>query len=199
MRFSCDRAALVEKLNVLARGVSSRSALPRALRRAAPGARRSSRPLLHRHGAVDQGDPHHRDRSRGRGGRPGAALHRRGQEHGRRPGASRVGRGLGAYHRRQGGVHPELLGGERFPSHDDIRHGAFLHDRFGASGRDAREGGARGLSRRDAPDPHRCAGEDGWRHAQDGRDRQLSVECQRDAGSRAAPRTNSKRSCRSRP
>ena len=28
MRFSCDRAALLEKLNVLARGVSSRSALP---------------------------------------------------------------------------------------------------------------------------------------------------------------------------
>jgi len=47
MKLTCDRSALVDKLAILARGVSTRSALPVLSGILLPGVRGPSGPVLH--------------------------------------------------------------------------------------------------------------------------------------------------------
>ena len=184
MRFACDRTTLVEKLSILARGVSTRSALPvlsGILLQARDGRldlystdmelsiKASIATNVETDGEAVVPARLFTDVVRNMAA---GEVARRGRRRGRQD------------PRRQGLVQPELVGRKRLPADLVVRHERAFTVGHDAVRRDAREGGPRGLARRDPADPHRRARHDRRRQAQDGRHRQLPPERQGDAARR---------------
>ena len=122
MRFTCDRTVLVDKLIILARGVSTRSALP-VLSGILLQARDGRLELFSTDMELSiKATLTTAIESRGRGGRAGAPVHRRRQEPPGRRGRDRVGEGIGEGHGGQEPSSTQLVGRERLPADVELRH-----------------------------------------------------------------------------